>query len=1102
MIKSYKQILAIIFILFVTSSFSATAFADFTFGTAGDFSAGTTFVNNIKKIGDLSNPNRADNIDFFMVLGDLSYTDIPGGYSGYTPPESGWCQAVKDYLNTGAGKPSRDTFGETYPFQVISGNHEDDVPAALIDNFTKPTCLPNRMTNAVINTSYTGTTGDNYGKEYYFDYPSTGTPLARFIQIGANLNFTNGGSYSYSSTTSPHFIWLSNAITSARNAGIPWIIVTNHENCISTGTKSCSISQSLFTYLTGKDSSGRQRADLILEGHDHNYQRSKQLACGTDGVYDATCVKGTGGSFTKGNGAVLLISGTGGNGLYTINTGLAETNYFEAWSGSNINPSYGFTKIDVSPTTIRANFVPTSGTFADSFTITSGPLPSPTPTPSPTVTTSPTVTPTPTPTPTTGAVQTLITSGSSSVWKYLANGVDMGTTWRLNNFDDNNWLTGPAKLGYSSTNSGINTVVSYGPDATNKYTTTYFRKSFNVTDPRTFGSLTLGLMRDDGAVVYINGTEVYRDNMPTGTISYSTRSSTTVDDLGTFYQAIISPSNLVSGNNVLGVEIHQASAASSDISLDAYLTASIAATISPTPSPTSTATATPTPTPTVTVTASPTPTPVTGSTRDVIFTESSENFMNPERGFSKDHDVNVDGTSGTTYTDVRGSGSTLTRTYIRLDNFKTSPISQTFLTNLSNEFSKMRQAKIKTIIRFTYNYDSGGADATETIINNQLAQLKPILEANQDVIAQVLAGFVGAWGEWHSSSNFNTGIDGNGADFTTLGRLYQNILNNVPASRSVALRYPAFRRGILGTTELNATTAFNGSASARSGFHNDCFLADTTDEGTFNVTGMTTQQVKDYMSRESRYIPMTGETCAAPARVTCTNALAELESMHWSALNASFDQQALDILSQGGCYTDISRRLGYRFVLKKLTLPTQIVTNTNFSLHMEIANVGFARMYNARPFYLVFENKSTGAKSLVKIDSIDPRKWEPTRDTSINIVDAAVPANLAAGSYKLYAWMPDAAPALQPYSEYSIQLADLNTWNATTGYNYLTDVDISSTATTCSPSNGDLDSSGKITTMDLTAILGYYGTANVKGDLNCDGKVNMRDISVLIGNIF
>src|SRR5262249_37711490 len=79
---------------------------------------------------------------------------------------------------------------------------------------------------------------------------------------------------------------------------------------------------------------------------------------------------------------------------------------------------------------------------------------------------------------------------------------------------------------------------------------------------------------DDGAVVYLNGTEVYRNNMPSGTIAYNTLASTAIGgaDESTWYAATLSPSLLQSGSNTIAVELHQADVTSSDISFDFQLT--------------------------------------------------------------------------------------------------------------------------------------------------------------------------------------------------------------------------------------------------------------------------------------------------------------------------------------------------------------------------------------------------------------------------------------------------------------------------------------------------------------------------------------------------
>src|SRR5688572_18885390 len=92
-----------------------------------------------------------------------------------------------------------------------------------------------------------------------------------------------------------------------------------------------------------------------------------------------------------------------------------------------------------------------------------------------------------------------------AVWRFLDNGTDQGTAWTAPSFNDSSWLSGPAELGYGDGDEV--TLVGFGPDAANRYITTYFRHSFNVTGAAGYSLLVMNVKRDDGAVVYVNGTE-------------------------------------------------------------------------------------------------------------------------------------------------------------------------------------------------------------------------------------------------------------------------------------------------------------------------------------------------------------------------------------------------------------------------------------------------------------------------------------------------------------------------------------------------------------------------------------------------------------------
>jgi len=162
-----------------------------------------------------------------------------------------------------------------------------------------------------------------------------------------------------------------------------------------------------------------------------------------------------------------------------------------------------------------------------------------------------------------------------AVWRYSDAGVTPGAGWQAVSFDDVTWKVGPAILGYGD--ADVATVVGYGPASTNKFITTYFRHSFVVSDAATFDRLQVQLLRDDGAVVYLNGTEVLRDNLPAGTITNTTFALTAVGgaDERTYFAFTVSAAYLVEGTNVLAVEVHQSSPTSSDVAFDLAMTAAL-----------------------------------------------------------------------------------------------------------------------------------------------------------------------------------------------------------------------------------------------------------------------------------------------------------------------------------------------------------------------------------------------------------------------------------------------------------------------------------------------------------------------------------------------
>lgn len=176
------------------------------------------------------------------------------------------------------------------------------------------------------------------------------------------------------------------------------------------------------------------------------------------------------------------------------------------------------------------------------------------------------------------------TFGATNTWRLVGDVAhgglgdsDQGTLWRELGFNGVGWSSGRAELGYGDGGEAtVTTYIDTDPTTTavEKNLTTYFRRSFEVANPSQYTGLNVRMRYDDGAVVYLNGTELFRTaNIPSGTITWATSASSTTPSETTYFTFAVDPGILRAGTNVLAVEIHQSSATSSDISFDLSLEA-------------------------------------------------------------------------------------------------------------------------------------------------------------------------------------------------------------------------------------------------------------------------------------------------------------------------------------------------------------------------------------------------------------------------------------------------------------------------------------------------------------------------------------------------
>jgi len=434
----------------------------------------------------------------------------------------------------------------------------------------------------------------------------------------------------------------------------------------------------------------------------------------------------------------------------------------------------------------------------------------------------------------------------------------------------------------------------------------------------------------------------------------------------------------------------------------------------------------------------------------VVYTpDTTTNFCNPERGFyyHSEQKVTTQGKtnmSTSTFSTARNAGSTLLLRLYYLDNFRKKDLPEAVLNQITSDFALFRTNGCKAVLRFAYDNDNddGYQDASPAIWKSHLLQLKPILQANADVITVVQAGFMGAWGEWYFSSQ------GVGEDIPQKVKndLIDELLDAVPVSRAVQLRTPDYKRDYFNYRKeskdaLTSAEAFTGTARARLGHHNDAFLYQSDNMGTYSDR----EKDMDFLDQECLYLPNGGETDVYKESVykdwaTGDKAQAEMAKLHYSYLNQGYCALTLNHWREDGSFDILARHMGYRLQLLETTIPASAAMGGKLSVKMSIKNVGYAPMYNERKAYIVLRNAS---KTYTFLLNSDPRRWLPNGEVTTINETISLPNDIPTGTYDVCLWLPDMGEAIKNDSRFAIRLANKNVWEDETGYNVLTTIAIS-----------------------------------------------------------
>ncbi len=430
-------------------------------------------------------------------------------------------------------------------------------------------------------------------------------------------------------------------------------------------------------------------------------------------------------------------------------------------------------------------------------------------------------------------------------------------------------------------------------------------------------------------------------------------------------------------------------------------------------------------------------------------------------------------------------GLTLTQSYCYLTDFAARPISKQKLELLQKSLDEHRRHGLKALLRFAYEKhcpDDKTGPKPDWILRH-MDQLAPIIRRNADVIYVLQAGFIGAWGEWHSATHIEH------EDFKTRAAVVKKLLEILPENRCTQVRVPRYKRLVLSQPvmdafqRLDSKNAHDGSPAARIGFHNDGFLAGQSDGGTWPqapLYGKPGNPEFDYMTEESPFVPVDGELfwadqawdgkAAGKKGVDGLNAALRFRLHHYSSFSLahsyaaregkafSMDRWAATPIDAAklreakmpisdGYFHDafgkpvsrtrfeyIQDHLGYRLELQQARFPKTLKPGGKLDVEIALINRGFSTLHNPRPVLLVLIDSNDKVIEL-PVAGADPRRWQPYEPGDADYkplvhtirYNETLPPSAGPGPYRLGLWLPDADERLRLDPRYAIHTANRDT---------------------------------------------------------------------------
>ncbi len=389
--------------------------------------------------------------------------------------------------------------------------------------------------------------------------------------------------------------------------------------------------------------------------------------------------------------------------------------------------------------------------------------------------------------------------------------------------------------------------------------------------------------------------------------------------------------------------------------------------------------------------------PAAAQERTIRFSGLERPVTSPERGWWGFAVENFRNAPEADLKNLRQNGITLVYGIVRLDDFRDKPLSGGLLADLEGSFGKARNAGIKVILRFAYNYPASSQeyenakDAPLDIVLEHIEQLAPVIAANADTITVMQAGFIGAWGEGHSSSN---GLDSP----QNKALIRDKLLEEIPEGIDLQWRY---------ASDLIAWD--KRGKRGRFGMHNDCFLSSPTDVGTYSGNPDVREDQRAAIAKMTASTFFSGETCDAQKteiRSGCGAILNEGERFHLSALGIDYYKAFHNRWKSDGCYSTIAAKMGYRLRLVQARI-------AEGKIRITIRNDGWARVMRERKLKL---------RARGEVLTFGPETLDDIKPGESVVLTATLPGGGIPD--RLCVFAPDPSTRLASDQRYSIRFAN------------------------------------------------------------------------------